>query len=723
MRSIRFLITTVATLCITFSATAQQSASTTKQPAQHETKKFDPAKMDTILYGAAFYEEYMPYDRLDTDVEMMQKAGLNVVRIGESTWSLWEPQDGQFQFAWMDRIVDKLSHAGIKIIMGTPTYSIPPWMYKEHPEVLVTKLGEQKSYYGIRQNMDITSPTYRFYSERVIRKIVEHYKDNPDIIGYQIDNETAPYYTAGPALQANFIKYLQARYKTVDTLNKIWGLNYWGQTLHGWDEVPPMDGIINPGWKLEWERYQQSLVTDFLGWQANIVNQYKRPDQFVTQDFGGPTRPFVNEEAISKHLDIAAMNAYHLSQDHFDGQDSSYAGDYARSLKHTNYLITETNAQTIGWNSALQYPPYDGQMRLDVYTHLSSGANMVEYWHWHSIHYGQETYWKGILSHDLQPNRAYAEVSRTAHELQRIGPQIVDLQHDNQVAILYSNDSRWTIRYMPFSVNTSSPFMAGFSHDEKDGYDTVLHQMYAALYKLNVGVDFIFPDTTDLSHYKVIVVPPLYSASDAVLNRLADYVEHGGHLVVAFKSGFTNEYSTVRWTMAPGPLRKAAGFRYQEFSNLEKPLALKGDPFHVGAENQVSDWAEMLILEGAKPLAYYDHPFFGKYPAITENHYGTGTLTYEGTLLSEPLQQAILKGVLQEAGLTGPDQQLPATVRIKHGTNRNGKTILYYMNYSSDPQSFAYPYSAGTELLSQKAVAPQEKLTLGPWDVAIIEEK
>jgi beta-galactosidase len=148
---------------------------------------FRADRMDTILYGAAYYPEYMPYDRLDTDVELMQKAGINVVRIGESTWGLWEPQDGKFEFAWMDRVVNRLHAAGIHIILGTPTYSIPAWMYKEHPEILITRLGGQQLYYGLRQNTDLMNPTYRFYCERVIREICRHYKDNPAVIGYQID--------------------------------------------------------------------------------------------------------------------------------------------------------------------------------------------------------------------------------------------------------------------------------------------------------------------------------------------------------------------------------------------------------------------------------------------------------------------------------------------------------------------------------------------------------
>ena len=671
---------------------------------------FHPDSMETVLYGAAYYPEYMPYERLDKDVELMKQAGITVVRMGESSWGLWEPEDGRFEYAWMDRVVDAMQKAEIKVIMGTPTYSIPAWMYKKHPEIVITRLDGRTISYGLRQNADLLNPTYRFYCERVIRKLADHYKDNPTVIGWQIDNETPSGGAANKDIQDGFVEYLQHKFKTVDELNKDWGLNYWGQRLNDWTEIPPESGILNPGWKLEWQRYSQWITTDFLAWQASVVNQYKRPDQFVTQDFAGPPRPEVNEADISKSLDIVAVNPYHHApQEEYDGEDSSYEGDYSRSLKHTNYLVTETNADTIGWDSKSQFPPYDGQLRLDVYTHLSSGANMVEYWHWHSIHYGQETYWKGILGHDLEPGRPYQEMSQAAHELRRIGPKIADLKRTSQVAILYSSDSYWGIEFMKFS--------------DRQNYRTLLRQMYHVLYQSNVGVDFVFPDSANFSDYKVIVIPPLYVASDALLHKLVDYVRNGGHIVMAFKSGFTNEYDTVRWATMPAVLREAAGFHYQEFSSLRQPLALKGDPFHVGKENQVTDWVEMVSLDTAQAVAYYDHPFFGKYPAITRNSFGKGTLTYEGTVLSDALQTKVLLDVLERVGVTGPDQSLPPSVRAKRGANRDGKTIHYYLNYSGNEQTFSYAYHAGTELLSQSPVAPSQRVTLKPWDLVLIEEK
>ena len=679
-----------------------QTASAPKEP-------FRPSQMDTILYGAAYYPEYMPYERTDTDIALMKKAGINVVRVGESTWGLWEPEDGRFEYAWMDQVIEKLHAADIRVILGTPTYSIPAWMYKKHPEMVVTRLGGQYLYYGMRQNTDLMNATYRSYCERVIRKILEHYKDNPAVIGYQIDNETSSGGAANPDVQDGFKNYLIAKYKTTDQLNKVWGLNYWGQRLNNWDELPTRDGILNPGWKLDWERYSQWETTDFLAWQAKIVNQYKRPNQFITHDFAGPPRPVVDELAIARALDIVAVNPYHGTQEDFDGEGSSYEGDYSRSLKNTNYLVTETNAEAIGWDSKGQYPPYNNQIRQDVYTHISSGANMVEYWHWHSLHYGQETYWKGVLGHDLQPGRIYEEVSRTAHELQRIGPEIVDLHIKNDVAILYSRDSYYGIEFMKFS-------------DHAD-YRTILQQMYNALYHANVGVDFVFPESRNLSGYKVIVVPPLYIATDELLTRLSEYVKNGGHLVLAFKSGFCNEYSTVRWEMMPGPLKEAAGFHYQEFSSVKQPLPLKDDPYHLGADNKVSDWAELIIPDSAKTLAYYDHPFLREYPALTRNQFGKGTLTYEGTVLGDKLQKAVLLDELKTAGLVTSDQSLPPAVHVKHAKNRDGRTLHFYFNYSSDALTVTYSYPAGTNLLTQDPILRNQLVLLQPWDVVIVGEK
>jgi beta-galactosidase len=674
-------------------------------------------KFDNILYGVAYYHEYMPYERLDEDIRLMKDAGISVVRVGESTWSLFEPREGEFEFEWMDRIIDKMYEAGIKVILGTPTYSIPAWLWYKHPEVLVTYRGGGKAYYGIRQNMDITNPTYLFYSERIIRKMMEHYAQHPGIIGYQVDNETTSRDVNNYDFQVSFVNYLKKKFGSPQNLSKIWGLNYWGMTIDSWEELAPRDGITNTAYKLEWERFNRKAVADFLKWQSRIVSEYKRNDQFITHCFM-PSVQDIDQKESARLMDIMAVNVYHGQQDNLTGNEIAFAGDYFRSVKNQNYLITETNAQTIGWNSRIQQPPYPGQLRQNVYAHLGSGANMVEYWHWHSIHYGQETYWKGVLSHDLKPNRAYEEVSKTAHELQSFGKKLINLKKENKVAILFSHDSNDGINIMPFNQEGSA-----WESDNNDFYrNTLVGQFHKILYQNNIGVDFVFPENPQFEKYNLVIIPSLYIADDNLLKKINTYIKNGGHVIMQFKSGFCDENSMVRPELAPGPLRESCGFYYQEFTNF-KEMSLKDDPFKVGeADNKVTTWAEYIIPETARPVAFYDHWFFGDYPAVTVNDFGKGTLIYEGCMVSDPIQEKIIRDAVERAGLKTPDQDLHWPLITKWGINDAGNTIRYYYNYSSEPANFIYPYKGGTELISGNKVTGKDTLTIGPWDLLIVEE-
>lgn len=658
---------------------------------------------ENVLYGAAYYHEYMPSPRLDEDIRMMKDAGLSVVRVGESTWSLFEPREGIFEFGWMDTILNKMHAAGIKVILGTPTYSIPAWMAHKYPQVLAEHTGGRKEYYGIRQNMDITNSTYRRLSERIIRKMMEHFARHPAIIGFQVDNEVEARGINNKEYFQGFVAYVKNKFHdNLRLLNKEWGLNYWGMNINRWEEFYSRDGVTNPSYKNEWERYNRYRLAEFLNWQVDIVNEYKRKDQFVTHCFM-PYFHNIDQAESFRQMQYPAINIYHDVQDRQNGQWIAYSGDFMRTVIKGNYLVTETNAQATGWNSKNQRPPYDGQLRQNVYAHLASGANMVEYWHWHSIHYGQETYWRGILGQDLQPNRLYNEFAATAKELKRIGNDLVNLKKENKVAILYSHDSYHGLNFMPYTNRAQYP--ADFIH--------------SALYNQNIETDIIPCDKiTDFSQYQMLVIPPLYVASDSLLEKIDAFIKKGGYVVMLFKSGYTNEHSAVRATLAPGLLRKAAGFYYQEYANIGE-LSLKDNAFGL-AGNQISEWYEFLIPETAKPLAYANHPFYGKWPVITENSYGKGKLVYIGTYPSQELLEKIVSQTAKDAGIITSAMDYRFPVIFRSGKIPSGKKIHYIFNYSSENKTISNPFPNGRELVS--GIPPGREITLGAWDVKIISE-
>ncbi|PUV23963.1 beta-galactosidase [Sphingobacterium athyrii] len=663
-------------------------------------------KFDRPLYGAAYYHEYMPGERLEEDIRLMKNAGLNVIRIGESAWGLFEPREGVFEFEWMDRIINKMHQAGIKMILGTPTYSIPAWLAHTHPEVLAEYQGGNKAYYGIRQNIDFTNPTFKYYSERIIRKLMERYAKHPGVIGYQVDNETEARGVNNPDYFIGFRNYIKDRFNNnLDSLNKAWGMNYWGMNIRTWEEFYTRDGVTNPSYKNEWERYNRKQVADFLNWQCDIVNEYRRKDQFVTHCFM-PDFHNIDQVESFRQMQYPAINIYHDVQDKQDGQRIAYAGDFVRTVGKNNYIVMETNAQGIGWNARTQYPPYDRQLRQNVYAHYASGANMVEYWHWSTLHYGQETYWRGVLGHDLQPNRIYHEFKTTAEELARIGDHIINLKKKNKVAILYSHDSYHALNFMPYTYKNNYP----------------IDMVHKSLYFQNIEADIIPCDKiSDFSGYAMLVIPPLYVATDGLLQAIDKFVKDGGHVVMMHKSGYCNEHSAVRATAAPGPLRKACGFYYQEFSTIGD-MQLKDNPFQLTNKNQIGDWYEFLVTETAKPLAYAENPFFGKWPVITENTYGKGKLTYIGTYPSQELLNAIIRETARAAKVTAVDSYTFPIIQ-RSGTNKWGMAVRYLFNYSAEPKQITYTGAPARELISGNVVRAGQQIVLDPWDVYIMEEK
>lgn len=534
------------------------------------------------------------------------------------------------------------------------------------------------------------------------------------VIGYQVDNETKHYGTAGRNVQEKFVKYLREKFQdNLDSMNAEFGLDYWSNRINAWEDFPDVRGTINGSLGAEFEKFQRTLVDDFLGWQSGIVKEYKRDDQFVTHNFDFEWRgysfgvqPNVNHYHASRSLTIVGVDIYHPTQDDLTGMEIAFGGDMARSLKQDNYLVLETEAQGFpGWL------PYKGQLRLQAYSHIASGANSVMYWHWHSLHNARETYWKGLLSHDFQENDIYLEACVIGKELQEIGSHLVNLKKKNEVAVLVSNETLTALKW--FGIDATE------SDKGKVAYNDVVRWIYDTLYGMNVECDFIWPESEDFGQYKMIVVPALYAAPDRLLEKLNRYVENGGCLVATFKTGFANENVKVSHEVQPRILRNCLGVKYHLFT-FPKKVMLRGDIVEGTDNREAKVFMELLKSDGAEVLVYYDHYNWNEYAAVTRNHFAEGYAYYIGCMMDQELLKRILIKALEDAGIKNVvKEEFPVIVR--KGINDFGKSVWFYLNYSEKEQMALYEGSDGRDVLMGESVKHQDNLSVPAWGVRMIE--
>lgn len=666
--------------------------------------------MDTLKYGVAYYFEYLPFDRIDEDIKMMQAANINVVRIGESTWSTYEPLEGEFDFSKLIYTLDKMQQAGMQVIVGTPTYAFPTWLAKKYPEVLAMHNG-QRLPYGARQIMDIAHPTYRYYAERVIRKMLTITAKYDNVIGYQLDNETKQYGNTSPNVQAGFVTKLREKYHdNLEALNADFGLDYWSNRINAWEDFPSVTGTINASLAGAFAHYQRDLVTEYLDWLGNIVREYTHDNQFLTQNFDYEWRghsfgvqPDVNHFEAGKTVDVMGVDIYHPSQRQLTGAEISFGGDISRSIKQQNYIVLETQAQAFK-----NWTPYPGQLYQLALAHVASGANMVGYWHWHSIHNSFETYWKGLVGHDFQPNPVYNEAIQVGADFKRLSNKLVNLKHKARVAFVVDNDS----------LTATSGEWIQFKPGDDVRYNDVFRRLYDAFYRQNIRTDILDPTTIDVANYDLLVVPMLYTATDEFLQQLNEYVAKGGHVLYTFKSGFSNENVKVRTTVQPGIISEAVGAHYELFVDPNGVTLTDPNGLFTDVDLALSDWAELLEVDDAKVLAGYSDEYH-TYAAITENNYGEGIAWYMGAWASASVVERLADYIATVLQLKHVYQTTFPTI-VKTAQTTSGTTVDFIFNFSRDVATLKLPVN-GQELIGETAVTKGSELTVDPWGVKVIE--
>ncbi|MDR7185006.1 beta-galactosidase [Microbacterium trichothecenolyticum] len=676
-----------------------------------------------ILFGAAYYAEYHQSDRVDQDLDLMKAAGFTVIRVGESVWSTWEPRDGEFDLEWLQPVLDGAHARGIAVVLGTPTYAVPPWLQTAYPEIAADVRTGEPMPWGARQEVDYSHPAFRFHAERVIRAVVGRYASHPAVIGYQVDNEPGMVLFHNRGSFQRFVRRLAAQYGDVETLNREWGLTYWSHRLSDWSDLWTPDGNSLPQYDLAWRRYQAELTTEFIAWQAEIVREYSTPEQFVTTCIAYP-RPALDDEKLVEALDVTAGNPYYAMQDHLDatkdlapvtpwttsGVPAMFRqADRLFSSNQARFLVTETDAQSIG-GSEFNLPPYPGQLAQAAFAFVSRGAAMIEYWHWHTLPYGTETYWGGILPHSLEPGRVYRELAGVGADLAAIGDLLDGFEPDADVAILWSNDSRFALEFFPtFPTETGQP--------DRTSYTRIFDAYYRGVIDGGAQARVLHPDQAlswgakDLAaRFPVLIAAGFYVATDAQLDLLREYAAAGGHLIVGIRTGYGDEEARARVSVAPARLTDAAGVSYEEFSNLRDPLPVTSEQGLALTDGAAATlWADGLLASDADILVRYVHPRFGDFAAVTSREHGDGRITVVGTVPSAELAADLVRWAAPAtvADAIAPERALPVTV--SSGSLADGRRAWFVFNWSGEPQAFtpavtladavtAEELSAGTEI-------------------------
>jgi beta-galactosidase len=524
----------------------------------------------------------------------------------------------------------------------------------------------------------------------------------------------------------------------VENLNKEWGLVYWSHQLSTWADLWTPDNNAQPQYDLAWRRFQARLTTEFLQWQAAIVREYSTPEQFVTTCIAYD-RPSQHDQDMTRDFDVTAGNPYYAMQDAFaippsksspQGWATSGAwtlfqsGDRMYSSKQAPYLVTETNAGAIG-GSAMQYPAFDGQWRQAAYAFISRGAEMIEYWHWATNHYGAETYWVGVLPHDQKPGRVYRELAQLGAELKTADKALVGLTPDAKVGMIYSNDSKWGLAGQPCFL--SEPPMTG---DERS-YQKIFEAFYQGAFRAGTPVRILHDrqitgtegQRMDPAHVAkelpVLIAAGLYISDDELLDWLRAYAEAGGHLVLGMRTAYADHEARARLETKPSRLAEQAGVSYQEFSQLADPLKLEAaEGFHLSTGSLATQWIDYLEQQNGTALASYVHPQFGRYPAITTTTAGAGRITSVGTLPNTELAADLMRWLAPQNASGWED--LPETVTVHSATSADGGRLHFVHNWGWEPATIAAPASMDDLLDAEKTNLT--KIELGAWDVRVLLE-
>ncbi len=635
----------------------------------------------------------------------MEAAGVNAVRMAEFGWSVMEPEQGRYDFSLFDRAIATLGRHGIKSILGTPIATPPKWLSHDYPETLYVFADGQKANDQTRQHYCYNSAVYRKFSREIVEAMATHYRDNANVIGWQIGNE---FNNENPqcfseSCRAAFRIWLEAKYGGLDSLNERWGTRFWSQWYTKWEQVDlpfPAPGLQNPALILDFRRFTSDSVSSYVAEQIEIIRK-NRPRDFITTNgiFSN-----IDYYEFGKHFDVYAQDNYPTFDDapqYPVGASLTLARGFSDRL-----MVMEELTGSAGQTYILR-TPQPGEMSLWAFQTIAHGADGVLHFRWRTARRGAEELWTGVLDQDNIPGAKYGEFKRESQDVHRIAPEILGSKIISQIAVLHDSDDEWVYdnQYLAQGLHGSAAFV----------------NLFQAASEAKFNIDFIGPDA-DFKKYRVIFAPRMIMIDPALVAKVRDFVEQGGTFVIAARSAILDREHALIEEQRPAMLSDLFGVTVGQSQFYPKGSAsAPGNSIRLeGGETVPAEFVAEALKPGggAKVLGTWDKDFLSGAPAYTENRAGKGSAIYYGSLLNLSSARILLAHIIAEQSLQpllpGMPKQLEVTCRTKDGTD-----YLFILNHE-DHAVTARVGPGYFDLIRQNA-AP-ETLTLGAFEYAVLKK-
>ena len=642
--------------------------------------------------GVVYYPEHWDRELWEKDADLMKETGVKIVRLAEFAWCRMEPEDGVFDFTWLDEAVKIFADRDIEVVLCTPTSCPPLWLYEKHPETIMVGEDGHTIATGIRGHRCVGNPTMLAYTRRIVEEMARHYAGNPAITAWQIDNELEAYFCFCEHCNEQFRQWLREKYGTLEAVNKAYGNIVWSGEYSAWSQIQPPYGDkphawLNSAMMLDYCRFASDKVIAYSNLQKDILRKYFPDTPITTNTWFCEHMPDFYQ--MFEELDFLSYDNYPTTKIPKDSEElytHAFHLDLMRGVKRKPFWIMEQLSGAMGCWMPMQRMPEPGMIKGYALQAFAHGADTVLQFRWRTANIGAEMHWHGLIDHSNVPGRRFAEFA----DLCKTGQQLsfaegMDIKSD--VAILFSFENEYAFKLQPQTADYY--------------YLEQLQRMHLSLTKLGLNVDII-GQHEDLSGYRVVIAPEMYVKNDKTVENLHAFARQGGTVILTTRSGVKDENNNAVMAQLPTAYADMAGVHVEEYDPIGSDTVQVA--FGDGTVHQGKQWCDILCSDGAEVIARYGSEFFAGAPAITRNAYGKGRVWYIGTVGTQTLYDQLLACVAgQEALPVIPG--LPERVEV---TTRTGSGRKVYFLFNNDDQAKEFTFAG-------------ENMQLAPFEMKVVE--